>query len=107
MKTSYVAAAIVLSALITFALRVFPFFAFSGARTMPRWVERLGQTLPGAIMAVLLVYCLRDVGADWLKIGLPKLLGVAATAASYKLKSNMMLSIVVGTLVYMVLIRLI
>ena len=107
MTSSYVAAAIVLSAIITFALRVFPFFAFSGARTMPRWVERLGQTLPGAIMAVLLVYCLRDVGDDWIRTGLPKLLGVAATAASYKLKSNMMLSIVVGTLVYMVLIRLI
>lgn len=107
MKDSYVAAAIALSALITFGLRILPFFAFSGARTMPKWVERLGQVLPGAIMAVLLVYCLKDVGEDWLKIGLPKFLGVAATVVSHKLKNNMMLSIVVGTLVYMALIRLI
>lgn len=104
--TKYVVAAIVLSALITFALRVLPFFAFSGGRTMPRWIDRLGHVLPSAIMAVLLVYCLKDVGEDWLGIGLPKLLGVAATAVSYRLKNNMMLSVVVGTVVYMALIRL-
>lgn len=105
--SGYVAAAVALSAVITFALRVLPFFAFSGGRAMPRWIDRLGQVLPGAIMAVLLVYCLRDVGEDWLGIGFPKLLGVAATAASYRLKNNMMLSIIAGTLVYMLLLRLV
>lgn len=104
--SGYVAAAIALSVLVTFALRALPFLVVSGEKAMPRWLERLSQALPGAIMAVLLVYCLRDVGEDFVGIGLPKLLGVAATAGSYRLKNNMMLSIVAGTLVYMLLIRL-
>ena len=56
MTTSYFITAVAVSALITFGLRALPFFAFSGSRKMPASLERLGQALPSAIMAVLIIF---------------------------------------------------
>lgn len=58
MTTSYFLTAVAISAVITFGLRALPFLAFSGSRKMPASLERLGQALPSAIMAVLIVYCI-------------------------------------------------
>lgn len=65
MKTGYIILAIAVSAAVTFALRALPFAAFRGDRAMPAWLERLGRTLPSAIMAVLVVYCLKGAAADF------------------------------------------
>ncbi len=96
---------IAVSAAITFMLRALPFFAFSGEREMPEWLERLGQALPPAIMAVLIVYCLKDIPTAYRTEALPKLAGVAATVIVYKLKHNTLAGLVAGTAVYMLLIR--
>lgn len=66
---------------------------------------RLGKTLPSAIMAVLIVYCLKDVGSDVVHIGLPKIAAVVIVALSYKWKHNTLVSIAVGTAGYMILLR--
>ena len=58
MNTERILITITVSALCTFFLRALPFLAFSGAQKMPDWLDRLGKTLPSAIMAVLIVYCL-------------------------------------------------
>ena len=55
MSTPMLAAAIVLSAAITFGLRALPFLIFSGERKMPDWLQKLGEMLPSAIMAVLII----------------------------------------------------
>lgn len=44
MSTPMLAAAIVLSAAITFGLRALPFLIFSGDRKMPGWLQKLGGT---------------------------------------------------------------
>ena len=41
MSTPMLAAAIVLSAAITFGLRALPFLIFSGERKMPDWLQKL------------------------------------------------------------------
>ena len=56
MNTERILITITVSALCTFFLRALPFLAFSGAQKMPDWLDRLGKTLPSAIMAVLIVY---------------------------------------------------
>ena len=71
---------------------------------MPAWLEKLGQTLPAAIMAVLIVYCLKDAGNDLIHIGIPKFIAVAAVAVSYKGRHSTLLSIILGTGVYMLLL---
>lgn len=99
MTTGGILLAVLVSAVCTFALRALPFLAFNGERNMPLWLDRLGQVLPAAIMAVLIVYCLKDVGSDLRGIA------VVVVAVSYKWKHNTLISIAVGTSLYMVLLR--
>ena len=72
------------SALITFGLRALPFLAFSGSRKMPASLERLGQALPSAIMAVLIIYCMKDIPTGGISAAVPKLL--AAVGRFYHLQ---------------------
>lgn len=97
--------AFLVSLAVTFALRSLPFLAFAG-RPMPRWMQQLGEALPAAIMAVLIVYCLKDSADDWIGIGLPKLAGVLVTALSWFWKHSTFFSIIAGTVTYMGLLAL-
>ena len=56
-------------------------------------------------MAVLMVYCLKSVPDEWYPSGLCQLLAVAVTALVHKWKHNTFLSIILGTALYMLLIR--
>ena len=105
--TGYVWAALGVSAACTLLLRALPFLIFTKNRPMPEWLHRLGNTLPMAIMAVLVVYCLKDAFADPVTTGIPQAAGVLAVILSYKWKKNTLLSILAGTVVVMILMRLI
>jgi len=102
----YVVSAIAISALVTFGLRSLPFLVFSGERKMPDWLSRLGAALPSAIMAVLIVYCLKGAKSDMIGTGIPSAIAVLAVVLSYKWKHSTFLSILVGTAVYMLLLRI-
>lgn len=105
MRPWYILLAIVMSALITFGLRALPFVLFRGGRSMPEWMQRLGQILPSAIMAVLIVYCLKGAKSNPIGIGIPGIIAVAVVVASYKSKHNTFISIIVGTAAYMIMLR--
>ena len=105
MRSWYILLAIVMSALITFGLRALPFVLFRGGRSMPEWMQRLGQILPSAIMAVLIVYCLKGAKSNPIRIGIPGIIAVAVVVASYKRKHNTFISIIVGTAAYMIMLR--
>ena len=94
---SYVLSAIILSALITFLLRAFPFLLFK---------EKLEKHLPMTIMAVLIVYCLKDLKTQLTTLFIPYLLACLTVVFTYKWKKNTFLSIILSTLVYMIFIRL-
>ncbi len=96
---------ITMSAAITFFLRALPFLIFRGEAKMPAWLEQLGKKLPAAIMAVLLVYCLKDAKSEPVSQGIPLLIASLFVGITYKWKHNTFFSIVGGTVVYMVLIR--
>jgi branched-subunit amino acid transport protein AzlD len=105
--TVYFWVAIAVSAVITFGLRALPFVLFRGGRSMPDWMKRLGQILPSAIMAVLIVYCLKGAKSDLIGTGIPGIIAVLVVAVSYKWKHNTFISIIAGTAVYMVMLRVI
>lgn len=105
--TVYFILAVSASAVITFLLRALPFLLFHGDRKMPEWLARLGSVLPSAIMAVLIVYCLRGAKGDVTHRGVPGLIAVLLTAVIYRRKHQTLLSIFLGTAVYMMLIRVI
>lgn len=99
--------AVFVSAGITFALRALPFVAFRDGRMMPERLAYLGKILPSAIMAVLVVYCLKNAVTDWKMLGVPEFAAAAVTAASYKWKHNVLVSIALGTACNILLLHLI
>lgn len=95
---------IFVSAVITFDFEP-PFSCISGRKRASRSDKRLGMVLPSSIMAVLIVYCLKDVGDDFMADGLWKLIAAAITAVSYKWKHNTLISILLGTVSYMMFLH--
>lgn len=106
MSNAYILSAIAVSALITYFLRSAVFVFFSGSRKMPAWLEELGGVLPSAVMGVLIINCLKTIRTDFTGSGIKGILAAVITAVSYKWKHNTFLSIILGTALYMILIRL-
>ncbi len=98
---------IVVAALVTVLLRFLPFIVFKGNRETPKIISYLGKFLPYAIMAMLVVYCLKSVSLVAYPFGLPELIGVAVVVILHIWKRNTLLSIAGGTVVYMLLIQLV
>ena len=67
---------------------------------------RLGSVLPPAIMAALVVYCLKSVPYGSPGAGACQLVAAAAVVALHVWKRSTLLSIGAGTALYMILIRL-
>ena len=91
-------------ALTTWLTRALPFAVF-GKRRLPRIVVYLGRVLPPAIMAALVVYCLKGLDLTKFPFGLAEIASVALVALVHLWKKNALLSIFLGTACYMILIR--
>lgn len=96
---------ILVAAAVTFATRAAPFVLFGRKRGAPALVVYLGTYLPPAIMAMLVVYALKDVQPFVFPHGIPELLAVAAVVLLHLWKREFLLSIFGGTALYMVLLR--
>lgn len=99
-------AVVLICACATVALRALPFFCFGGKRGVPRMVAALGKTLPPAIMAALVVYCLKGVPYGAMEDGAKQLIAAAFVVALHVWKRQTLLSIGAGTALYMILIRI-
>ena len=91
---------------VTLALRVAPFAFFGGKNGVPPLIERLGRMLPPAIMAALVVYCLKSVPFGAFSDGVKQLAAGAVVVLVHLLRRDTLLSIAAGTAAYMLLIRL-
>ena len=89
----------------TIFLRFLPFALFT--KGAPKIVTYLGGVLPQAMIAMLVVYCLKDT--DFLSgaHGIPETISVLLVVGIHKWKHNMILSVLLGTSCYMLLIRII
>ena len=94
---------IAIMALTTAAIRFLPFFIFG--KNTPAYISYLGKVLPQAIVGLLVIYCLKDVSITQKPFGLPELMAGVSVAAIQALRRNAVLSILLGTIIYMVLIR--
>ena len=102
----YPVAVIAVVAAVTWLLRAIPFLIF-GNRPLPKVVQYLGKTLPPAIMTILVAYCLRNVSVAQSPFGIPELAACCLVVSLQILRNNMYLSIIAGTVCYMILIRVI
>ncbi len=98
---------IAVAAVITAALRFIPFVVFGGKRKTPAFITYLGKVLPFAIMGMLVVFCLKNTSVSSYPYGIPELIGVVTVALLHIWKRNTLLSIVTGTVVYILLVNFI
>ena len=105
LTTGQAVAAVIVMALVTYLTRALPFLLFGRGGRPPQTVLYLGRVLPPAIIAMLIVYCLRNIDLFSGSHGLPELLCVAVTAILHVWKGNNLLSIFGGTILYMVLVQ--
>lgn len=96
---------ILVIAAITFGLRAIPFILFSRTGTTPKVITYLGNTLPPAVMGMLIIYCLKNVSVLKIPFGIPELLAVMAVVVLHLWRRNNLLSILGGTVLYMALVQ--
>jgi branched-subunit amino acid transport protein AzlD len=94
--------AVPLLALVILATRAFPFVLFS-RRDPPKAIRFVERFIPPMVMAVLVVYCLKDIPWDVWPSGIRELAALALVVVLHLWKKNAMLSIFGGTAFYMVL----
>lgn len=94
-------------ALVTALIRFLPFLIFRKNTKTPELIAWFGKVLPMAVMGMLVVYCLKGVNFSGLSQWLPAALSVAAVVLLHVWKKNTLISIPVGTILYMILIRVI
>lgn len=98
-------ASIAVMAGVTFLTRALPFLLFDRGDHPPRIILYLGRVLPPAVIAMLIVYCLKGISfatpAGWV----PAVLSSLAAVALHLWKGNDLLSIFGATVLYMVLVQ--
>ena len=98
---------IAVAAIVTLFIRAIPFVLFGGKREVPATVIYLGKVLPPAIMVILVVYCVKGINLMVGNHGIPELLSIAVVASLLIWKRNTLLSIAVGTVLYMILVQVV
>lgn len=89
---------------VTILLRFLPFFVF-GEKKTPEFLDYLGKFLQYAIMAMLVVYCLKGVSFAAAASWLPAVVGVTVVVVLHVWKRNTLISIVGGTICYMIMVQ--
>lgn len=105
LTTGQAVATIAVMALVTFLTRVLPFLLFDHGDSPPKLILYLGRVLPPAIIAMLIVYCLRGVNFSAPVHWVPHFIASVAVALLHIWKKNNLLSIFGGTILYMILVQ--
>lgn len=107
MTKTYLWLTVAVIALVTAAIRFLPFVIFKNGQSTPKPMEKLGRLLPFSVMGMLVVYCLKDVHFASLSAFLPALIASVIVCGSYIWKRNTLVSIISGTVCYMLLVQFI
>ena len=105
MNDRYVLICILVSAAATLFMRALPFTILGKRKQIPEKIRYLGRILPAAIMAVLIVYCLKSVPMDFGGTGMYQLLAAGVCVLLHVWKKNTLFSIVGSTAFYMILLQ--
>ena len=104
MNASHSILLIAISAGITFLIRAFPFLVFK-KRQMPAFIKEIADKLPPAIIAVLVIYCLKSpltvLGTETIAAAI----AITGVVILHLWKRNTLLSVASGTILYMIFIR--
>ena len=98
---------VVVISVVTMVLRFLPLWVFGNGQQTPKLVQYLGKVLPYAIMGMLVIFCLKGVSLCSAPYGLPELISCVIVVLLHIWKRNTAISIVGGTVVYMMLVQVI
>ena len=104
---THAALIIAVAGAVTLLLRFLPFLVFGGTRDTPPFIVYLGKVLPYAIMGMLVIYCLRGISFTAAANFLPELIACAVVVLAHVWKRNTLLSIISGTVCYMLLVQVV
>ena len=107
MNLGHSAALVAVMAAVTILLRFLPFLIFRADRPIPPYIVYLGHVLPPAIIGMLVVYCLKDTAVTAAPHALPELIAALSVVALQVWKRNSLVSILSGTVLYMLLVQLV
>lgn len=125
LTTGQAIASIAVMAIVTFLTRFLPFLLFDRGDSPPKLVLYLGRVLPPAVIAMLIIYCLRspavtvspeliaNMSGWWASIvsfivgWAPQLIAGAVVVVLHAWKRNNLLSIFSGTILYMILVQVV
>lgn len=97
--------ATIATSIVIFSTRAFPFVLFS-KKDPPRAIRFVEKLIPPMIMAILVVYCLRDLQFTTAPYSIPSIIALAVTVVLHLWRHNPLISIFGGTILYMVLSRI-
>ena len=98
---------ILVASFVTIALRAIPFLLFNGKGKTPKLITYLSKYLPYAIMAMLVVYCLRGIQFTAAPYGMAEIISCIVVALLHIWRRNTLISIISGTVCYMALVQLV
>ncbi|MBR6091040.1 MAG: AzlD domain-containing protein [Anaerolineaceae bacterium] len=90
---------------VTILIRFLPFLVFT--KETPKYISYLGKVRPPAIIGMLVIYCLKDITPAASPYGIPELIAAACVVGGQVWKRNSLISILAGTVVYMVLVQIV
>lgn len=92
---------------LTFLTRFLPFAVFGSQERPSAILTDLGRLLPPAVMAVLIIFCLKTIDFRQAPSFIPQLAAVAIVVGLHLWKRNNLVSIGVGTVCYMIMVQLV
>lgn len=105
MTTIEILITIAIVAIVTFATRSLPFAIFNTQKGLPPYIRYLNTVLPTAIIAMLVIYCLKDVNPIRYPYGLPELISLVFLTIVHRRFKKILISIGGSTALYMFLVQ--
>ncbi len=104
-KDGYAFIVVLVAAACTLLTRAAPFLLFGRGKQTPPLVQYLGNVLPPAMIATLVIYCYKGTTLSALPGFAPQALAGLVVVVLHLWKRNTMLSVAGGTICYMLLIH--
>ena len=101
----YIVAAIVVTAAVTLAMRALPFALPERVLRESRLIADLNSWMPLGLVLILALYSLTSTASTSAPQGVPELLALSVTIGLHVWRANALLSIVAGSLTYLVLVN--
>lgn len=89
----------------TVIIRFLPFIIIRKSIAERKYIKFLGDMIPYSMIALLVIYCLKEVNLIKYPYGIPELISISIIIILHIIKRNVLISIGVGTVIYMILVQ--